>query len=219
MFCILEVLNHFSSSILIMTNLLKNLLLMILLPSFQLFGQIDDVRMEEYRLGFDFEEGIYVEIDEFRKNTPSYQGRIEKVGSDLYIESDTSTDMIMVDPSKIWGFCLADNIYISYDEAYWRIINVGTLSHFSAILVTSFQTMDAFGFPVTQYSKSLQHLFLDVRTGETYALTDEQLKPFMQEEPILEHRYERTKRKKMNDLIQGVKDFNEFFPLEIPVYE
>ncbi len=200
-----------------MLNLLKNILVLLLLQSFQLFGQIDDERM--YQLGFDFQEGVYLSLEEFRRNSPSYQRSIEKDDANLYMESDTSAEMILVDPEKIWGFCISDNIYISYDNAYWKLINIGTLSHFSAILVSSFQTVDAFGFPVTQYSKSLQHLFIDVRDGQIYALTDEQLIPFMEEEPILEHRYKRIKRRKTNDLIQALKDYNEFFPLELPVYE
>lgn len=202
-----------------MINLLKNSLLIILLQAFNLFGQVDDVREVLYHPGFDFTEGLYVHIEEFRSNDPSYQRKIEKVDADLYIEDDTSDSMILVDPSKIWGFCLANNIYISYDNAYWRIITVGTLCHFSAILVTSFQTVDAFGFPITQYSKTLQHLFLDIRTGEIYALNEKQLKPFIEEEPILANRYERKRKKKMIDLIQAIIDYNEFFPVEFPKYE
>lgn len=214
MFCILEVHLFVMNT---MINLLKNCFLLLLLYSIPLFGQTEDQVKETYYLGFDFQEGVYENIEEFVDNDPAYKRKLEKVDSDLYIEDDSSGELILVDPDKVWGFCLADNIYISYDDAYWRMINIGTLSHFSAILVSSFQTVDAFGFPVTQYSKSLQHLFVDVRDGEVYALTDEQLQPFMKEEPILEYRYERKKRRKMSDLIQALKDYNEFFPLEIPI--
>jgi hypothetical protein len=202
-----------------MTNLLKNLFLLFLLYSCSLFAQVNDTNLQFYSIGFDFQEGVYSSIEEFRKNAPKYRRKIEKVDAELYIESDTSTEMILVDPERVWGFCLADNIYISYDNAYWRMITVGSLCHFTAIVVSSFQTVDAYGFPITQYSKSLQHLFLDVNSGEVYALTEEQLLPFMEEEPILEHRFQRIKRKKMANLIQALKDYNEFFPIEFPVYE
>lgn len=186
---------------------------------FSVFCQAADQAEVTYYLGFDFNEGIYKTIDDFRANKPAYETKMERVGAELYIEDDSSKEMILVDPDRIWGFCLANNIYISYDQAYWRLISIGTLSHFTAIVISTFQTIDAFGFPVTQHSKSLQHLFVDVRSGEIYALTEEQLEPFMHEEPILQHRFERTKRKKMNDLIQGLKDYNEIFPIEFPVYD
>lgn len=184
-----------------------------------LFGQIDDIRYHQYYPGFTFNEGVYKQLNDFQNNKPSYDKKIEKRGESLYIEDDSTFEMILVDPNKIWGFCLGNNIYISYDEAYWRVINVGTLCHFTAILVSTFQTVDAYGFPITQYSKSLQHLFLDSRDGEVYALKEKHLKPFLDEEPILAHKFESKRRKKLIDLIQALKAYNELTPIEFPVYE
>lgn len=173
----------------------------------------------EYYPGFNFKEGVYLELNDFRENQPALERRIEKRGSDLWILSDSSEEMIPVDPNKVWGYCLGNSIYLSYDEAYWRLISIGTLCHFSAILVTSFQTVDAFGFPVTQYSKSLQHMFLDTRSGEIYALKTEFLKPFLEEDPILAERFERQRKKKTADLIMALKAYNQLNPIEFPYHE
>lgn len=172
-----------------------------------------------YYPGFPFVEGLYLKLDEFIENQPPYQGPIERKGADLYIQSDSSNEMILVNPNKVWGFSLGTNVYIAYDEGYWRLINIGRLSHFTAIVVTSFQTIDAFGFPTTQYSKTLQHLFVDTDSGEIYALTEKQLKPFLEKDPLLLDRFEKMRKKKMADLIKVLKAYNELYPLEFPIHE
>jgi len=172
-----------------------------------------------YYPGFPFESGVYLSLDDFKNNSPAYQRPLTKRGADLYIESDTSSEMILVDPNKVWGYSQGGNVYLSYEEGFWRLINIGSLCHFTAILVSSFQTIDAFGFPTTQYSKSMQHLFLDTESGKIYALTEKQLTPFLERDPILLKKFKSKKKTKLVDLINALKAYNEFYPLEFPINE
>jgi hypothetical protein len=173
----------------------------------------------EYYPGFPFVSGVYMSLDEFLENDPSYQRSLSKRGSELLIRGDSASEMIVVDPSKVWGYSQGGNVYLSFEDAFWRIINIGSLCHFTAVIVTSFQTIDAFGFPTMQYSKSMEHLFLDTDSGEIYALEEKQLKPFLSKDPILLKKFESKKRKKTVDLINALKAYNEIHTLEFPINE
>ena len=125
-------------------------------------------QMVTYVTDFPFQEGIYRSFEEFKQNAPSIQAKIERQGSNLFVYDDSLEQMIRVNPDKVWGYSQSGNVYISYDEAYWRFLNIGALTHFSAIVVSTFQTIDAFGFPVEQRSKSMKQLFLDFENGKMY---------------------------------------------------
>ena len=173
----------------------------------------------EYYPGFPFVNGVYLSLNEFLDNAPSYQQSLSKKGSELLIEGDSASELIVVDPSKVWGYSQGGNIYLSFEGGYWRIINIGTLCHFTAVIVTSFQTIDAFGFPTMQYSKSMEHMFLDTESGEIYGLNEKQLKPFLEKDPILLKKFESKKRKKTVDLINALKAYNEIHTLEFTIHE
>ncbi|MEX2379109.1 MAG: hypothetical protein WD530_00070 [Vicingaceae bacterium] len=175
--------------------------------------------MMTYVTDFPFQEGIYLSYEEFKDNAPAIQSNFERSGSSLYVFDDSLQEMVLVNPNRVWGYSQSGNIYISYDEAYWRIINIGALSHFSAIVVSTFQTIDAFGFPVEQRSKRLKQLFLDFESGEIYPLEYKALAPYIEQDPILNQRFKKIKRKRDRELIVVLKAFNELHPIQFPVYE
>ena len=183
------------------------------------YGQNDFLTEEQYYLGFPFQEGIYLSFNEFKTNQPSYQRYFEKRGSNLYLESDSSKEMILIDPRKVWGYSKAGNIYISQEDAYWRIINIGALSQFTSIILKSFRTVDNFGFPIEHQTKSLEQLFLDFNSGELYELTAENLQPFVDREPLLANRFKKMKRMRARDLILVLKAYNELYPIYFPIHE
>lgn len=185
--------------------------------STQLFAQ--EGQMMTYVTDFPFQEGIYLSYDEFKNNAPAIQSKIERSGSSLYVYDDSLQEMVRVNPNRVWGYSQSGNIYIAFDEAYWRIISIGALSHFSAIVVSTFQTIDAFGFPVEQRSKSMKQLFLDFESGEIYPLEYKALAPYIEQDPILNQRFQKLKRKRDRELIVVLKAFNELHPIQFPVYE
>lgn len=174
--------------------------------------------MVTYVTDFPFQEGIYMSFEEFKQNSPSIQAKIERQGSSLFVYDDSLEQMIRVNPDKVWGYSQSGNVYISYDEAYWRFLNIGALTHFSAIVVSTFQTIDAFGFPVEQRSKSMKQLFLDFENGKIYPLEYKTLVPYIENEPILNQRFKKMKRKKDRELIVVLKAYNELYPIQFPVY-
>jgi len=184
-----------------------------------LLGQNDSLEYEAYYPGFPFQEGIYTSFEELKLNDPAIKTEFEKRGTDLYAYNDSLEEMVLIDPSKVWGFSQVGNIYISSNDSYWRIINIGELSQFSAITISVFRTVDSFGFPMEQQTKSMQQLFLDMESGKSYILSTENLMPYIDEEPLLKERFRNMKRIKDRDLILVLKAYNDLNPIYFPVYD
>lgn len=191
-----------------------------LLNSFSLKAQEEaSQEYEQYYQGFPFEEGIYQNFDAFKKNQPSYTSDIEGRGSDLYIWNDSLKKMVPVIPKRVWGYSQSGNVYVSVEDAFWRIINIGSLSQFSAIVISRFVTTDQFGFPIEQYSKNMKQLFLDMNDGNYYELNIKNLKPYIESEPLLEARFNNMRRVKDRELILMLKAYNELHPLYFPLHD
>lgn len=190
----------------------------LLFPLFS-FAQIGGDSIQQYYQGFPFKEGVYLSIDDFKTNNPSFQGEFERRGSQLYIWDDSSKTMLLVKPQKIWGYAQVGNIYISYEGAYWRILNMGELSHFSAIVVSTFETMDNFGFLVERQSKSMEHLFVDMKSGAIKSLNYNQLKRYLESDSLLSKNLKKGNRKNDRDLILKLRAYNDLHPIYFPTYE
>lgn len=184
-----------------------------------LSAQDDSLHYGEYYLGFPFQEGIYLSFDEFRLNNPAVKTEFERRAADLYFYKDSLEKMTLIDPEKVWGYSQAGNIYVSSNGSYWRIINIGSLAQYSAIAISVFRTVDSFGFPIEQETKSMEQLFLDMETGKKYLLTPDNLKPFIEEQPLLKQRYKSMNRIKDRELILMLKAYNELIPIYFPVYD
>ncbi len=179
-----------------------------------LYAQIEEG--EEYYLNFPFEEGIYLSFEEFKENAPSMKNAYEKRGDDLYVKEDSSEKFIRVDPDKVWGYSSGGNVYIALEDGFWRFIRIGALSHFTAVILVQFQTVDNFGFPVTQQSRSLRHMFLDFESGDVFELTSKNVEPFIEKEPLLHKKYEKFKKIRTPELIQIIQAYNEIHPIRFP---
>lgn len=186
-----------------------------ILPSFSQAQVLEQELVQHYQ-GFPFTEGVYTTFEEFVDNSPSITVDFERRGENLYIFEDSSAKYVLVNPARVWGYSQASNVYISQEGTYWRLINIGALSHFSAIAVTTIQTVDNFGFPMTQESRSLQQLFLDFNTGEVKALKYSYLKPYMEQDPLLNKRFHKLKKKE-RELIIALKAYNELHPIYFPL--
>ncbi len=179
----------------------------------------DSLSYENYYPGFPFQEGIYLSFEEFQLNNPSIQTEIEKDASNLYAWNDSLERMILIDPNKIWGYSKVGNVYISSNDSYWRIINFGALSQFSAIAISIFRTIDSFGFPMEQETKNMRRLFLDFGNGEQYILSSENLMRYIESEPLLKERFKKMKRIKEKELVMVLRAYNQLKPIYFPIYD
>lgn len=168
-----------------------------------------------YSNNFDFKQGIYLSFNEFKSNSPGLIEEFERRGNNILVFNDSAKKFLAVNPNSVWGYCYDNNVYISAEGGFWKIVNVGQLSQFTAIVITKFQTVDTFGFPIERYSKVLSQLFLDFNTGEVKRLKKENLLPYLEETNILSKKAEK-KLKSEEGLIMALKEYNKLNPIYFP---
>jgi len=190
---------------------------MFFIPLCSFSQENDSLEYRQYYPDFPFKDGIYRSFEEFKLNNPSIQAEIRGRGSELQVWSDSSQKMIEVAPQKVWGYAQSGNIYIAVDEAFWKVIKIGSLAQFSAIVVSRFTTTDPFGFPVENYTKSMKSMFLDMNEGKIYELNAQNLEPFLKNEPMLYEQFEKKRRVKDKDLILMLNAYNELNPVYFPI--
>lgn len=156
-------------------------------------------------------EGIYMEYKDFQDNNPIETPLVKK-GSDIQIWDESKGKEVMLDPDKIWGYSINNNIYVSYEDSFWKLINQGKLNHFSAIVIRYYQTYDSFGFMVNRASKVLTHLFFDIADGKIMLLNKDNFEKYFDEDPKLEKYYKKLKGNKTEKLILVLQAYNERHP-------
>ena len=178
-------------------------------------GQAMEEDYTIYSNNFDFKQGIYLSFNEFKSNSPGLIEEFERRGNNILVFNDSAKKFLAVNPNSVWGYCYDNNVYISTEGGFWKIVNVGQLSQFTAIVITKFQTVDTFGFPIERYSKVLSQLFLDFNTGEVKRLKKENLLPYLEETNILSKKVEK-KLKSEEGLIMALKEYNKLNPIYFP---
>jgi len=208
-------------------------------------SQADSNRMVLYTPEFEFIEGIYLNFEQVRNNTPILKSRlitdIDYYNKDFFEQVLDNKFIYFFDQvgirqqvrtSDIWGFSHNGVLYISMEDGFYRITIVGKICHFVAT-VTTYDTRyyDPYyynpyyynyyrygGYPTTYSSNELRQYILDFDTGEVYNYNRENLEILLMKDPELHDEYSQLRRKKQKQLkFLYLRKFNERNPLYIPV--
>lgn len=156
-------------------------------------------------------EGIFFTYNDFTQNLP-VEIKLFKRGSDIFFWDDSLMEEVLLDPQQVWGYSLNNQIYVSYSNAFWKLINQGKLNHFSAVVIQYYQSYDSFGFMVTRASKVLNHLFFDREDGQIRLLSKGNLEKYFQEDELLKKYYKKLNGNKTDKLILVLQAYNERHP-------
>jgi hypothetical protein len=134
-----------------------------------------------YTSDFKFKEGIYLSYESFRANHPVPKASIisdynhdeldflRKIVTKRNISYTDSTGHIQeINPSKLWGFCENNSIYIHFSSDFNKIVVMGSICHFTALYTTYLSTGPATGVGQTNGTpvESMQQYILDTQTGK-----------------------------------------------------
>jgi hypothetical protein len=125
------------------------IILMVMVPAVLVKGQLTDERTVMYEPGFKFTDGIYVNFDQVKENSPIPKAKLltsaDYNDRDFFKKVFESEKIYFYDEigvrqelekSEIWGFARNGVLYIQIQENFNRITFVGSICHFVADITT-----------------------------------------------------------------------------------
>jgi hypothetical protein len=193
------------------------------------WAQVDSSRaMVKYTQDFKFQDGIFMNFDEFKNNAPSItQFEVVKDknsgdGTYIYLKysvQDTSGSKKKMTNKTCFGFSKNGVLYFSDgNNGFYRMFIVGALSHFIQYQPI-YGSMDNFYGNTTGLNFSgneLREYLLDFQTGETFVFVYRNFRDFLKshDEELLKE-LEKTKNKR--DMIHHfLLKYNERHPVYFP---
>jgi hypothetical protein len=189
----------------------------------------------EYSSDFKFEDGIYLDFNQVKNNSPVTKSKIvttydsksfefyENLMSEklITIYDDFGTE-IQIKTENIWGYCNNGAVYIQKNERFNRLGVIGSICHFVAYETVYDNTYpytygyDTYNYPTT--STELRQYLLNFGTGDIYDYTVKSLEILLMQDPELYDEFNNLKnRKKKNLTFVYIRKYNEKNPLLIPV--
>lgn len=124
-------------------------MVMVMVPAGLVRGQLTDERTVMYEPGFKFTDGIYVNFDQVRENSPIPKAKLltsaDYNDRDFFKKVFDSEKIYFYDEigvrqelekSEIWGFARNGVLYVQIQENFNRITFVGSICHFVADITT-----------------------------------------------------------------------------------
>lgn len=223
------------------------IVILLLLWSGSLAGQIDSVKQVKYHPDFRFYDGLYLNFDQVKENNPIPSVRIasdadpfgfnffkDLVEEDRIAYFDDFGTRQEVKTDQIWGFCQDGKLYIQYNDEFNRIPIVGSVCHFISDITVTTEQYDPYYYDYydryyynsyynrpyrrTTRSREMRQYLLDFETGKVMSFDRESVKAILMQEPDLYDEFARLNRRKQKDLMFFfIRRFNDKKPLYIPV--
>jgi len=222
---------------------MRYILSFIFLIPFLVLGQQDSVRTRkiEYTHDFKFKDGIFLNINDVKKNDPIIKARII---SDLDYDDYTFFEKLLAEEhftvldgmglrkeiksEKIWGFSQNGVLFIYWNEEFNRIPVFGTISHFIADKTYTQQnnrySHNYYYNPYDPYYPSgyqttkteLRQYILDMETGEVLNYTYKNIEIILMRDPKLYEEFVKLRKKQRKKLkFLYLRKYNEKYPFYI----
>lgn len=199
-------------------------------------AQNDTINTLEYKPGFKFKEGIYLNFEQFKTNNPISKARIVSQTDnnrfdffDIVLQEkkitiyDNTGNITEIETSKIWGFCNRSVIYINFNDEFNRIPILGNISHFVANY--SYTEYDPYSpgynpygtyYPPSTKTELRQYL-LDFNSGKIYDFSYKTVEILLMNDSQLYDQFvELSKRKKNKQKFIFIREFNKKNPIYFP---
>lgn len=183
----------------------------------------------QYVQGFEFKQGIYLNYQQFRSNSPILKSTIVfsedssrldfiklALSKDNVQWKDTSGKIQTTKVSSLWGYSENNAVYIRFNNQYNRIVVIGSICHFTSY-VTNYLYTGPGTYPSQQYGtpvESLQQYILDTDSGTVYDFNTESMEYILQRDAVLSKEFSGLRRKQKKDqLFIYLRRYNERHPL------
>ena len=202
---------------------MKNISFILFLVCSQvLFAQIDSSNLVKYSPDFKFKDGIYLDFEQVKTNTPIPKSRIitnadfnsldffEKVLNEKTISYfDKYGSQNKIETENIWGYCRQGVLFIYWNNEINRIPIIGKICHFVSNETvyhsggfspySSSYYYDPMRSPVYP-SKELRQYIIDFDTGKIMEYNKESLKAILMRDTELYEEFNSLKRRKQKKM-------------------
>ncbi len=203
----------------------------IFLTIVNIYGQFEDFN-EANRINI--KEGIYIDFEQVKENTPIDKNfivtSIPLNSADFYKKLtqqekiyffDSSGVKKQIDTKNIWGYSIHNNIYINYNERFFKIPALGSISQFLAkvkVVRTETDPMYGgyYGYPTRTYeTEETKYFLLSFKNGQIYDYNYKSLEVLLKDDPQLYEEYSKLKKRLKRKLMyKYINEYNKKHPLK-----
>lgn len=205
------------------------LLLFAMIHLIAIHGKAQD--LVKYQRGFTFEQGIYLNFEQFKANKPIPIARIKtmehlKDRPDYLKQITARREFDYLDENgalqtirtrNTWGFSTGQSVYVRPDI---RIAIVGAICHFTTFYEYYFDpTLGAGAYRTPANFNGQQEVIeymLDFKTGEINRFSRRNLEVVLQRDPALYEEYKRTRGSKKKRTYLFLNRYNEAHSIAFP---
>lgn len=190
-------------------------------------------QMAQYDQYFDFKEGLYPGLEDFKNNHPipktAIQTRLDINQPDFFSEllKEKTIKVVMANDSikefqtgQLWGYSKNGNIYVHYGNDFYRIPVLGRISHFVALVeirVPGYYD-PWYGTTTDDVRNEMRQFIMEFETGKVFEYTLENFENLLMRDEQLYKEFTkmRTRQKRQNMFI-FLRRYNEAHPLFFPI--
>jgi hypothetical protein len=202
----------------------------------------DSIKKVPYTTDFRFKDGIFLNFEQVKLNRPVLKSRI--IASIDYNDNQFFDKILVNDeiafyddlgmkqsvkPRSLWGYAKNGDLYIRMYDNFNRITYIGSICHFVATLIVSYQSYyDPYYYnpyyyyrygdrPMNYTRSELRQFIIDFESGKIMDYEESNVGIVLMKDPELYDEYEGLrKRKKKQMKFFYMRKFNERNPLMLP---
>jgi hypothetical protein len=196
-----------------------------------LFGSITSIAQKDsipYSRDFEFKEGIYLTIDQFKGNIPIPESAIistipktELNFLTLVLENktvrykDAKGAEQEVASATVWGYCRNRSVYLNFNKAFNRLNVIGRLCHFTAeVMVRAAYDPLYYNRGMNSSYNELRQFVLSTQNNTVREFTSEAMENLLQDDPELYAEFMKLKKRAKSDSIFiYLRKYNDKHPL------
>lgn len=182
-----------------------------------------------YSRDYEFKEGLFLTLEQFKKNTPILKSAIVSVlpkdqidfltqitEQKTVIYKDSAGIEQKIETSTVWGFYQNRTVFINFNNDFNRVNVIGTLSLFSALVTQAPLRNEPIGdiYAIEPSFTELRQFVFDTQTNKVFDFNVKNMELLLKNDAELYAQFMKLKkRKKADSIFIYLRKYNEKHPL------
>lgn len=192
-------------------------------------GAIAQTNTVTYSRDYEFKEGLFLTLEQFKNNTPILKSAIVSILPKDQIDfltqiteqktitfKDSAGIEQKIETSTVWGFYQNRTVFINFNNDFNRVNVIGTLSLFSAVVTQAPLRNEPIGdmYAIEPSFTELRQFVFDTQTNKVLDFNVKNMELLLKNDAELYAQFMKLKKRKKGDSIFiYVRKYNEKHPL------